>query len=261
MSLLTPNHQGPSQWVSISKKKILFLFLLMIVLVCIDHGTKIFFHENTIFSTKEFTYQPPSVEVSSLYGTLETIPTSPSTDPTTKIFLKSNQTVSQKYFSPEREFFYVKQTVVVSDFWSFDYIRNHDIGFSLLRGLDSFVHPEMKIKLLIGIQFLALMFILVYFIFILKMKYSYPFVFILSGGIGNAGERIFRGYVVDFIKWEFPYLPVEFLNPWPIFNVADVWVCVGGGLLLIFLLIENKISKKLNNNGFYGQDNLPIYLR
>ncbi len=45
----------------------------------------------------------------------------------------------------------------------------------------------------------------------------------LAGGLGNHGDRLFRGHVVDFIH----------LHHWPIFNVADV--CLISGCVLILL--------------------------
>jgi signal peptidase II len=44
---------------------------------------------------------------------------------------------------------------------------------------------------------------------------------ILAGALGNATDRLVRGYVVDFIH----------LTHWPVFNVADVLVVVGVALM------------------------------
>jgi signal peptidase II len=46
---------------------------------------------------------------------------------------------------------------------------------------------------------------------------------VLGGAIGNLSDRALRGHVIDFIH----------VNYWPVFNVADIAVCVGAGLLLI----------------------------
>lgn len=64
---------------------------------------------------------------------------------------------------------------------------------------------------------------------------------IFSGAIGNLIERIYKGYVVDFIDFKV----VDF----PVFNIADIAVCTGAALLVIhFLFIEGKISKTTEEN-------------
>lgn len=45
---------------------------------------------------------------------------------------------------------------------------------------------------------------------------------VLSGAIGNLIDRVWLGYVVDFID----------LRVWPVFNLADSAITVGVGLLL-----------------------------
>lgn len=58
-------------------------------------------------------------------------------------------------------------------------------------------------------------------------------ILITSGGIGNMIDRIRLGYVIDFIDFcAFPKL-------WKwIFNVADVCVCVGAGLLAFWMILD-----------------------
>ncbi len=57
--------------------------------------------------------------------------------------------------------------------------------------------------------------------------------FIIGGGIGNMIDRVFLGYVVDFLDFcAFPSLWM-----W-VFNVADAFVCVGGGMLMLWLVIS-----------------------
>ena len=53
---------------------------------------------------------------------------------------------------------------------------------------------------------------------------------VLSGGVGNMYDRIFRdGNVVDFLQF-------GFWTDFPIFNVADIAVCVGCGLLILYFI-------------------------
>lgn len=56
---------------------------------------------------------------------------------------------------------------------------------------------------------------------------------VLFGGIGNMIDRIFRdGNVVDFLHF-------EFWPTFPIFNVADCAVVVGGGLLIVYFIYDS----------------------
>lgn len=54
----------------------------------------------------------------------------------------------------------------------------------------------------------------------------------LAGGLGNLIDRVFRGYVVDFLEFRF----VDF----PIFNLADVFVCCGVSLVAIHVFFFDK---------------------
>ena len=61
---------------------------------------------------------------------------------------------------------------------------------------------------------------------------------IYAGGLGNMIDRVRLGYVVDMIETKF----MEF----PVFNVADCFICCGCVLLMVHLLIWNK--------GFWKED-------
>ena len=54
--------------------------------------------------------------------------------------------------------------------------------------------------------------------------------FIIGGGIGNMIDRIFLGYVVDFIDFT--------LINFAIFNIADSFVCIGAGIMIVYLVID-----------------------
>ncbi|NIH81191.1 signal peptidase II [Amycolatopsis viridis] len=61
---------------------------------------------------------------------------------------------------------------------------------------------------------------------------------VLAGAIGNLADRIFRapgvlrGHVVDFVSLFAPNGEV-----WPVFNVADSAICVGGALIVLLSLL------------------------
>ena len=56
---------------------------------------------------------------------------------------------------------------------------------------------------------------------------------VIGGGIGNMIDRVVFGYVVDFL--DFCAFPT--LWKW-VFNVADACVCVGAGMVMLYLVLE-----------------------
>ena len=52
---------------------------------------------------------------------------------------------------------------------------------------------------------------------------------IVGGGIGNMIDRTMLGYVVDMID-------CRFIN-FAVFNVADSFVCIGAGLMILYLIV------------------------
>jgi signal peptidase II len=70
--------------------------------------------------------------------------------------------------------------------------------------------------------------------FDLKLKISQiAIILILSGGLGNIIDRILLGYVRDFIA----------VGWWPVFNLADAFLCIGIFLILLFYA---KIKRRNN---------------
>ena len=75
---------------------------------------------------------------------------------------------------------------------------------------------------------------------------------IIGGGIGNMIDRLALGYVIDFLDF------CAFPKVWPwVFNGADSFVCVGGGIVFVWCLVsiiqEAKQSKqKQSGNGSDG---------
>lgn len=65
--------------------------------------------------------------------------------------------------------------------------------------------------------------------------------FIIGGALGNLLNRIYSGYVVDFID--------IFISKyhWPAFNLADSFICIGG---ILFLIEERLFYTKHKKNNF-----------
>ncbi|MBT9544278.1 MAG: signal peptidase II [Candidatus Sericytochromatia bacterium] len=67
-----------------------------------------------------------------------------------------------------------------------------------------------------------------------------PFVtlgFLMGGAVGNMYDRLFRGYVIDFLDLQW-----QGQNIWPVFNVADIAVDVAIGLFVLMAFLEPKES-------------------
>jgi len=58
--------------------------------------------------------------------------------------------------------------------------------------------------------------------------------FIIAGGLGNLLDRIRLGYVIDMFDFRF----------WPVFNIADIGVCIGCGLMIIYVFCFSKENEK-----------------
>ena len=83
-----------------------------------------------------------------------------------------------------------------------------------------------------------LFFLLLGFLFFIGLCYWYfhapslGLLFLASGALGNVLDRLFYGGVIDFIDVGF----------WPVFNLADVFLVVGIGLLLFDEFLPSKVS-------------------
>lgn len=109
---------------------------------------------------------------------------------------------------------------VIQDVFHITYIHNTGAAFSIMAG---------QISLLILVPLIMIIAALV-FMFVMRKK-GHPLMMtsvalIAGGGIGNLIDRIALGYVVDYLDF----------RVFPIFNLADIAVCVGCGLLVVYVL-------------------------
>ena len=117
---------------------------------------------------------------------------------------------------------------VIKNIFHLTYVRNSGAAFSIMQG---------KRVLL---TLLPLILICVLFIFLAaKCENEHPVLklalsFIIAGGAGNLIDRLVHGYVIDMFDF----------RVWPVFNVADIAVCTGCGLLLIYVLFLDRKEKK-----------------
>ena len=115
-----------------------------------------------------------------------------------------------------------EKLVLIDKILEFYYTENFGAAFSSFMGQ----------RILLIILTFA---ILIFFIVLLKNNYhkqekkiiNYSCCFIISGAVGNLIDRIFNGFVVDFIY-------IKSIN-FPVFNIADV--CIVIGTLIFFVCV------------------------
>lgn len=117
--------------------------------------------------------------------------------------------------------------VLINNFFSLDYVKNTGAAFGFFSG---------------NIFFLVLitLALVIYLICELKQNIDKKFnlvfiILIISGAIGNLIDRVFRGFVVDFISF------ILFNSQMPVFNIADIFVTCGVAGLIFVIFKEEKV--------------------
>ena len=114
---------------------------------------------------------------------------------------------------------------VIENVFHLTYAENRGAAFSILEGQRWFFIVLTSVMLVI----IALAFFKSYF----KGKWGKTtLVFIFAGAIGNFIDRLVLGYVVDM----FDFRLIDF----PVFNVADIFLTVGGIMGVIYILFMDK---------------------
>lgn len=141
-------------------------------------------------------------------------------DQIVKYFVSSGMSVGDTAFS-------------VLNIFDITYVQNRGAAFSILSG---------KLSALSLISVVFCIGVVVYWI---KKKPSHPLLctaltIMFAGAFGNAIDRIFRGFVVDYIQ-------TTFIN-FPVFNIADIGITVGAALLVLYVILFDKEDKNAKNN-------------
>jgi len=119
--------------------------------------------------------------------------------------------------------------IPLTSFLDLTHIHNFGVSFGLFSGV---ISPWILV--ILGL-------LVVTFIFYLMKSTSdnleeWSLLIIISGAISNIIDRIFNGYVIDFIYFHYK----DFF--WPAFNFADIYITIG-----IIMIIIN-ILRKTNNS-------------
>lgn len=126
-----------------------------------------------------------------------------------------------------------RSKAVIGKALSFHYAENPGIAFSMFRDLRGgrFV--------LAGLAIAALVMVVRYLrsTDASQRTLHVALGLIAGGAVGNLIDRLIYARVVDFILVDVGVWP---LNPWPVFNVADIVLVVGVGLIALDILLTRR---------------------
>ncbi len=123
--------------------------------------------------------------------------------------------------------FYNNKLFINKDFLLFklDFVKNYGAAFNIFSGSRIFLS-------LISIFFSILIIYLIFRKNTLNSIDLYSYSFILGGTIGNGIDRIYKGFVIDFIN-------LNIIN-FPVFNIADIAINIGFFFLLYNIYKNNR---------------------
>ncbi|MBA3817881.1 MAG: signal peptidase II [Deltaproteobacteria bacterium] len=124
----------------------------------------------------------------------------------------------------------------IDGFWEWRLSMNPGSAFGLFSSTGSFGRIMLSI---VGVAAVAGM------IWMLKKARTdqrvlhWALAFVAGGAVGNLIDRIYFGVVTDMVLWRYK------TKEWPVFNIADVVLVIGVGLMFIDIQKEGKREKAL----------------
>jgi signal peptidase II len=115
--------------------------------------------------------------------------------------------------------------VVIKGFFSFSHIQNRGAAWGMFSE-SRWIFLTATAVALIVLPIILYKFRKVHVLFGTSMS------LIIGGAIGNMIDRVFLGYVVDFLEFTF----IDF----PVFNIADVCIVVGTFMMAAYILFFDK---------------------
>lgn len=120
---------------------------------------------------------------------------------------------------------------VINKFFRITFVTNKGAAFSILMGNRIFLIIASLLALIVVYNYLKES--------NLKKTDVLTYGILIGGIFGNLIDRIFRGYVVDYL--DFTIFSYDF----PVFNLADIAIVIGC-ILLIFTTLRGEKNAKIN---------------
>lgn len=116
---------------------------------------------------------------------------------------------------------------IVENVFHLTYIENRGAAFSLFARFDSrWIFVALAVVITIAI------FSVMRKDLIQTKLGCWSLIMVAAGALGNAIDRVIRGFVVDMFDFRLIHFPV--------FNVADIFICVGGVLFILYFMFQHK---------------------
>ncbi|WP_318361276.1 signal peptidase II [uncultured Agathobaculum sp.] len=116
---------------------------------------------------------------------------------------------------------------IIENVFHLTYIENRGAAFSLFARFDSrWIFVALAVVITIAI------FSVMRKDLIQTKLGCWSLVMVAAGALGNAIDRVIRGFVVDMFDFRLIHFPV--------FNVADIFICVGGVLFILYFMFQHK---------------------
>ncbi|HJA47784.1 MAG TPA: signal peptidase II [Candidatus Agathobaculum intestinipullorum] len=121
-----------------------------------------------------------------------------------------------------------QQTIpLLENVFHLTYVENRGAAFSLFAQFDSrWIFVALAVIVSVAIV------VVLYKHLIQTALGRWSLVLVAAGALGNAIDRVAHGFVVDLFDFRLIHFPV--------FNVADIFICVGGVLFVIYFLFQHK---------------------
>lgn len=133
--------------------------------------------------------------------------------------------------------FHMGETIpIVSGLFNITYVRNTGAAFGIL----ATANPAIRVPFFVLVPILAMIAIAYVFRKIPKdsIRLSAALACVVGGAVGNLIDRLFLGYVVDFLDFHWNYQ-----HHFPAFNVADTAICIGVGILVLDLVLHDESTE------------------
>ncbi len=118
---------------------------------------------------------------------------------------------------------------IINGIFHLTYVENRGAAFGMLQNGRIFFIVITVLLLVAAVYFAPK-------IFGKSKVLDFGAVFVLAGALGNLIDRILRGFVVDMLD----FCLIDF----PVFNIADIFVCIGAFLICVYILFLDESSKK-----------------